>query len=179
MSLSAPIHIFDVPQNRELNEKLAEQILVLPDSAYLRCSHFFHGRYENRYLSEASLPGLASILEVALGQAAEILDRPVCEIKFGFWLNIMQQGDVTTLHSHDDDDELLSAVYYLRVPEGAGQFRLHTIDGIKEITPVAGRFMFFDPALPHEVARHTVPEARISIGINFGPANSGHENQAQ
>lgn len=82
----------------------------------------------------------------------------------------MNKGDVTTLHSHDDDDELLSAVYYIQVPAGSGLFKLHYAGEIKEIEPASGRFMFFDPAIPHEVGEHQNEMPRISLGINIGPA---------
>ena len=81
----------------------------------------------------------------------------------------MHQGDVTTLHRHDDDDELLSAVYYVQADEASALFRLHNNGQVSDVAPVAGRFMFFNPALPHEVTEHHSMMPRISIGINFGP----------
>lgn len=154
-----------------LNALLAEKILALPDTAYLQRSHFFHGRYENLYLSRDALPGLEQILTTAQQQAAKLLNCVAADLKTGFWLNIMHQGDITTLHSHDDDDELLSAVYYVQVPPGSAIFQLHLAGQVESVEPVAGRFMFFDPALPHEVTVHEADEARISIGMNFGPVS--------
>ncbi|MFO7602444.1 MAG: 2OG-Fe(II) oxygenase [Gammaproteobacteria bacterium] len=137
--------------------------------AFTRRTHLFHGRYENLYIDAASLPGLEVILDKALTEAAAILAMPATQLKLGFWLNIMHKGDVTTLHRHDDDDELLSAVYYLQADEGAALFRLHAQGEIHAVAPHPGRFMFFDPSLPHEVTEHSLESARISIGINFGP----------
>lgn len=167
--MASDFHVFDCQDCLDLNSELASTILGLTDDAYRQCSHFFHGRFENRYIETSSLPLLKTILDIAQAQAAEILNQPVTELKRGFWLNIMNKGDITTLHSHDEDDELLSAVYYIQVPSQSGLFKLHTDDGIREIRPVAGRFMFFDPALPHEVSRHQSDSPRISVGINFGP----------
>ena len=162
------VHIVDFIEGRDLNRPLAEAILALPPNGFEKCSHFFHGRYENIYVAADKLPGLPAVLDAALGQSAEILKQTISSLKFGFWLNIMHKGDVTTLHSHDDDDELLSAVYYIQAPAESGRFRLHGGDEIKEIEPVAGRFIFFDPALPHEVSEHHNEIPRISIGMNVG-----------
>lgn len=164
------ITIFECPDCQHQNAKLAEAILKLPDDIFNRRSHLFHGRYENLYIDSSELPGMDIILSEGLSKAAEILKCSKDDLKYGFWLNVMNKGDVTTLHSHDDDDELLSAVYYVQSDEGSAVFHLHSPAEIREVKPVAGRFMFFDPALPHEVTEHLIDTPRISIGINFGPA---------
>jgi len=165
------VHVYDCDECQSINSELANAILALPDAAYTQRSHFFHGRYENLYLDVERVPGLKIILDTCLEQASLLLEQAVEKLKLGFWLNIMRAGDVTTLHTHDDDDELLSAVYYVQVPDQSGVFKLHRPDGVQEIKPVAGRFMFFDPALPHEVTQHNNTVPRISLGINIGPAN--------
>ena len=170
MSIQNFLHIYDIVDLRTKNVNLANAILSLSDKTFTRRSHFFHGRYENLYLSADRLPGLRPILTTALERAAPILDLAAEQLRLGFWLNIMNKGDVTSLHSHDDDDELLSAVYYLQVPEGSGVFRLHIANEIMDVKPLAGRLMFFDPSLAHEVGEHHSKTPRISIGINIGPA---------
>ena len=164
--------IFDCPDCKLRNAELAKSILKLPEEAFSRRTHLFHGRYENLYINANELPGLEAVLEKGLNKAAEILGKTKQEVKLGFWLNIMNQGDVTTLHRHDDDDELLSAVYYVQAEEKSALFRLHHGTDIEEVVPVAGRFMFFNPALPHEVLVHHSASPRISIGINFGPVDT-------
>ena len=149
--------------------QLAETILKLPEEAFNRRTHLFHDRYENLYIEATKLPGLEKILHEGLNKAAEILNQSKESLKLGFWLNIMNQGDVTTLHRHDDNDELLSAVYYVQANKDSAIFRLHHQGEVKEMIPVAGRFMFFDPTLAHEVTEHQIKTPRISIGINFGP----------
>ena len=85
----------------------------------------------------------------------------------------MPPGSTTTLHSHGDYDELLSAVYYLQVPEDSGKLIIYSTtknDNTEkiEITPHAGEFIFFAPDIRHEVSRNNSDEHRLSIGINFG-----------
>ena len=142
----------------------------LQEGGCIRKTHFFHGRYENLYVNHDALPGLEYILDQALHFAAEILCRPRDSLKIGFWLNVMREGEITTRHSHDDDDELLSGVYYIQVPEASGVFRCFNRDEIVSITPNAGTFLFFDPGIEHEVTRHCAKQPRISLGMNIGPA---------
>ena len=164
------IQVYECQACAKQNKALAEAILSLPEQAFVQRTHLFHGRYENLYIAAAKLPGLEIILDEALRKAAELLHLPKETIKLGFWLNIMRKGDVTTLHRHDDDDELLSAVYYVQADATSAPFRLHDRGTITEVSPHAGRFMFFNPALPHEVAEQQTDEVRISIGINVGPS---------
>ena len=49
-------------------------------------------------------------------------------------IHAMDAGQRTTLHHHDENDELLSAVYYIRVPENSGNLILH--DAGKKISIV-------------------------------------------
>lgn len=139
----------------------------------MRKSHFFAGRYENIYLDRSLIPELEPILDAALREAANLLHCNAESLQLGFWFNLMQQGDVTLPHSHDDNDELLSATYYLQVPPGAGKLLLSLPDGVCSIEPVEGRFVFFHPGIEHEVTIHQHVTPRISLGINFGPKDSG------
>lgn len=170
MASKNSIHVYECIEHRTANAALAQAILGLSDDMFERRSHFFHGRYENLYLDATKLPTLRDVLETGVSKSAALLQCPVESIKLGFWLNIMNKGDITTLHSHDDEDELLSAVYYIQVPPGSGVFKWHAADKVEMIEPVAGCFMFFDPAIPHEVSEHRNEIPRISIGINIGPA---------
>jgi len=145
------------------------QLHAVRDSGQVRRSHYFAGRYENLYLPRESIPALNIILDSALAEAARLLNTDSAELQLGFWFNIMQQGDVTVAHSHDDADELLSATYYLQAPAGSAQLLLSLPDGPRGFAPVEGRFIFFHPALVHEVSAHPLPTPRISLGLNIGP----------
>jgi hypothetical protein len=135
-------------------------------------THLFNGRYENIYLGEHQIRQLSNVLEHAKQLAAAITD--VENIRAGYWFNYMLPGAVTTLHRHDDDDELLSAVYYVSVPENSGNLVLHQAEDVLEVTPEAGMFVFFPPDVAHEVTQNYSERARLSIGFNFGPADASH-----
>lgn len=136
----------------------------------VRKTHLFEGRYENIYLNEQHIPGLKPLLEEALKLAESILE--VKNLRAGYWFNYMPPGATTTLHTHDDDDELLSAVYYVSVPENSGNLIIYSDKKNKEkieIQSSTGEFIFFKPDAPHEVSKNNSSEHRLSIGFNFGP----------
>jgi len=135
-----------------------------------RKSHHFFGRYENIYIDTDKIPALTDILNAAKRFSAEILCCDVSELKAGLWFNIMNPGDKTSLHRHDDDDELLSAVYYVQVAENSGTLNLRKAPVEVQVTPETGMFVFFKPDMPHEVSENLSKECRISLGINIGPA---------
>lgn len=165
-------HVVACPQCLPYHPAIIQRLFALKDSRDTRKSHYFGGRYENIYLARERIPGLEHILDAALNTAAQLLVCTPETLRLGFWFNLMQQGDVTLPHSHDDDDELLSATYYLQVPPQAGRLVLQLPDGVREVEPVEGNFVFFDPRVEHEVTRHPHAKARISLGINIGPARS-------
>jgi len=161
--------LLSCPQCLARHGEILRQLGVLKDSELARRSHFFAGRFENLYLPREHMPALACILDTALAEAACLLERNAETLQLGFWFNIMQQGDVTLAHSHDDDDELLSATYYFQTPPGSGKLLLTLSNGPCSIDPVEGNFVFFHPAVIHEVSAHDHPSPRISLGLNIGP----------
>ncbi|MEK9134507.1 MAG: hypothetical protein AAB333_06565 [Pseudomonadota bacterium] len=82
----------------------------------------------------------------------------------------MHPGDVTFARTHDENDELLSGVYYIDVPPHSGKLML--IDGARreEVPSRSGLFVFFAPEMLHEVTRNESDRPRLSIGFNIGPA---------
>jgi uncharacterized RmlC-like cupin family protein len=91
-------------------------------------------------------------------------------LRSGFWLNVQGPGHATGAHTHDENDELLSGVYYVSVPAQSGELIL--LDGYREIrvAPAPGMFLFFPPSLPHRVETNRSQQERFSIAFNFGPA---------
>ena len=158
------------PSCAVLNADLCAAFLSCPDDAVLRRSHFFNGRYENIYIAAAVLPGLKALLVQARKFAAEITGIDAARLRLGFWFNAMRPGDVTLPHAHDDDDEVLSAAYYLHVPAHSGDLLVHDGARSERVVPQPGMFVFFVPQLLHEVTRNDSAETRLSLVINFGLA---------
>ena len=135
----------------------------------IKRSHFFEGRYENIYITKDTIIELDIILKAAIVHTASILNMPADKLKAGLWFNAMEAGNVTLAHRHDDDDELLSAVYYISVPENSGELILHYKPFATHVTPAEGMFVFFPPDIKHEVSRNNSQQTRLSLGINIGP----------
>ncbi|VAW50652.1 hypothetical protein MNBD_GAMMA05-2580 [hydrothermal vent metagenome] len=132
----------------------------------VRKTHLFEDRYENIYLNEKHISELSTLINEATQHAQKILK--VDGLRAGYWFNYMPPESTTTLHTHDDDDELLSAVYYVDVPEDSGNLIIYQDSKKIEIKPETGDFIFFKPDVRHEVSRNNSHEHRLSIGINFG-----------
>lgn len=133
------------------------------------------GRFENTYIPENQIPAIRTILDMGLFYATEILQIPPAELRRGFWFNEMHQGHKTTLHTHEEEDELLSAVYYIQAAENAGDLIVRNgVDSV-HLQPVAGRMILFRPEVPHEVETNNTDVLRLSVAINFGRKNP--ENQ--
>jgi hypothetical protein len=151
-----------------VNQAILAEYAALRDDPALRRSHFFAGRYENVYVPEARMPALQAVLAAARRGAAEYLGQPGLALSVGFWLNEMGPGHVTVAHRHDEDDELVSAVYYVCVPEDSGELVMTQGMISARVTPVAGHFVFFPPDVLHEVTVNRSTQTRLSIGMNFG-----------
>jgi uncharacterized RmlC-like cupin family protein len=162
----SPVHAVLAPFAGRWNEGLRGRFQMLRDAAGTRRSHYFHGRFENIYPDRAAIPEVEPLVDWATSQAREICGAPV--LRCGFWFNEMAQGQRTGVHTHDDADEILSAVYYVTVPSGSGALLLHTRMGSIRIMPRPGLAVFFPPGVPHEVEIHTARDVRLSLAMNFG-----------
>ena len=161
---------------KDLNETLLSGFLKHQNDTAVKRSHLFNDRYENIYLNEQQLPELKLFRQEACRHASIIIGND--NIKAGFWFNYMPPGAITTMHTHDDDDEQLSGVYYVTVPENSGNLIIYndlltttennTAQKVVEIEPKAGDFIFFKPDARHEVSKNNSKQHRLSIGINFG-----------
>jgi hypothetical protein len=154
------------------NATLLSQYLALKDQPETQKTHLIEGRYENVYVACDLIQGLNELLDEALAYAGKILEMDVSSLKIGFWFNEMHQGHSTTAHTHNEDDELLSGVYYIDVPVNSGDLILADIanQNVTHLTPVASEFIFFAPDLLHSVERNQSDQMRLSIGMNIGPA---------
>jgi len=152
-----------------LNACLYARFLNLSGTDRVRQTHYHAGRFENIYLDETDIPEIAVVLELLQQQAANILGIAVDELKAGFWFNAMQAGQRTSLHHHDENDELLSAAYYIHVPENSGNLVLHAGDRRVSIEPREGKLVMFAPDVLHEVTPHKGTGLRLAVGMNVGP----------
>jgi hypothetical protein len=131
-------------------------------------SHYFGDRYENLYLARRNLPEIEPLLQAVLGVAAELLSVSEQALKVGFWFNAMQPGQATLPHTHDDYDELLSAVYYLQVPRHSGNLVLTRDDHRYTVLAEEGKLVIFSPETLHEVTENLSQSLRLSIAMNIG-----------
>jgi len=152
----------------DVNNAIVKKYQELNDKDFKAKTHLFNGRYENIYLDINKIPELKIVFEQAMGSAASILNIKKEQLTSGFWLNEMNPGDVTTAHTHDDDDELLSCVYYVRVPNKSGDLIIFDNKKKNIVTPNEGEFVFFLPTTLHEVSKNESESARLSIAFNFG-----------
>ena len=156
----------------DVNKQIASNFNQLKEEDFKEKTHLFHGRYENIYIDVNKIPELDVIINAALENAENILNIKKEKLVFGFWLNAMAVGDVTTAHTHDDDDEVLSCVYYIKVPNDSGDLIITENNKKIIIKPEEGSFIFFSPDTLHEVSKNKSEESRLSIAFNFGL----HEN---
>jgi len=140
------------------------------DADDIERTHMFAGRFENIYIPRQRLPELTGPIEFVLAAASRILHKN--RLRLGFWFNEMRPGHHTSLHSHEEDDELLSAVCYLLCPENSGRLILHDDEARIVVTPRPGLVVLFPPDLPHEVEENASRGTRLSLAFNFGPSNS-------
>lgn len=157
-------------QCEAINTSIQIRFAQLRNDAEIRRSHMFHGRYENIYLDLPRIPELKPVVELANSYARQLLGPT--PLKSGFWFNDMGPGAITTLHSHEENDELLSCVYYICAPRRSGRLLLHHDDTLTGIAPKPGLFVFFPPDLPHEVEVNDSDQTRLSVAFNFGPVEA-------
>lgn len=165
-TLPANTHIVFSDLKQGINRALFKGFLEHKDDDDIKRTHLFNGRYENIYLTADQIPELEQLVSEACGHAGRIAG--VGDLRAGYWFNYMPPGAVTTAHSHDDDDELLSAVYYVSVPENSGQLVIHDNNERHVITPAEGMFVYFAPNVVHEVSKNMSTRDRLSIAFNFG-----------
>ena len=138
-------------------------------------SHLFHGRYENIYPPRESFPDIEPLLTWIEARCRDVLSPGDARLGIAFWFNEMHHGDRTTLHTHNDADELLSGVYYLVVPEHSGEIVFHPDGEVQAFMPAAGDLFLFSPSLPHEVRENRSGKLRLSVAFNVGVRQSGED----
>lgn len=163
-----PLHFAELENAKSINEKLIPAYQRIRDQEKIRQTHHFHGRFENTYIDLKDIPELQPIVDAATHYASEITG--IENLKSGFWFNEMHPGHRTSLHSHEELDEVLSCVYYVTSPENSGHLVLRDDYQDSFVEPHAGMFAFFPPWLEHEVEENKSSEMRLSVAFNFGDA---------
>jgi hypothetical protein len=164
-------HEVRLAQPDALNASLTARFMELSAAGRVRQTHHVAGRFENVYIETADIPDIVTVLTVLRHQAGRLLGRPADSLKAGFWFNAMHAGHRTSRHHHDENDELLSAVYYIRVPEHSGNLLLYDEGRKVCIQPQEGKLVLFAPGVLHEVTAHQGTGLRLSVGMNVGPAD--------
>jgi hypothetical protein len=173
IDLPANTHIVYSSKPDVLNHALLSGFLKHQHDPDIKRTHLFGGRYENIYLTSRHIPELKELLDEARDHASRFLN--IDDLQAGCWFNFMPSGAVTSVHSHDDYDELMSAVYYVSVPENSGDLIIHDGDKRHVIKPQEEMFVFFAPDVVHEVSRNMSSDDRLSIAINFGRRRDAEE----
>jgi len=148
-----------------INQEILSCFLSMNENQFLNQTHYFQGRYENIYINPEFIPALKILIEHIKQEISLHLNEDVNNIKFGFWINVMHPEQTTSRHCHDDLDEVLSGVYYVKVPPHSGDLVFYADDTIT-LTPQEGLLVLFSPALEHEVKKNDSDEVRLSIGFN-------------
>ena len=170
LTKNAQLYFGFMPDSETLNRQIIDAYPRLGQQDFIRRSHFFGGRHENLYIKRLCIPAIDKVLAHAEHFAKEILNVTGQGLRIGFWINDMGPGNSTSEHNHDDNDELLSGVYYVHVPAESGELSITDQRSRTIITPEAGMFVFFSPDVFHSVSVNKSLARRISIGMNFGPA---------
>jgi len=165
------LHELTFAQPDVLNAGLYARFTDLLASGRIRQTHHVEGRFENIYIEAAAIPDITTVLHVLKQQAGRLLGRPAHSLKAGFWFNAMEAGHRTSLHHHDENDELLAAVYYIRVPDDSGNLVLYDGDRKVSVQPQEGKLVMFAPGVLHEVTTHLGTGLRLSVAMNIGPAD--------
>jgi hypothetical protein len=161
-----PVHIGEVHNHAALDRTLIAAFDREFGGPHMRQSHLELGRYENTWIERHAIPEIEPLLDLAGEAARRILGRG--DLRLGFWFNLMQPGERTARHNHEEDDELLSGVYYLETPPDCGDLVVYHPDGPTRIAPCEGRFVFFAPRLAHAVEENRSGRRRLSVAFNFG-----------
>ena len=149
VSQLTPIYFAELADASIINPALIAAFKREKDAQDIKRTHMFAGRFENIYIPRQRLPELVPLTDFVEAAAKQVLGRS--PLRHGFWFNEMHPGHSTTLHSHEEEDELLSAVFYLECADNSGRLVLHDDEAELLVTPWPGLLVLFPPDLPHRV----------------------------
>ena len=171
LSQAPPVYKGNLLQPEAINKSLLNQFESVKNEPDIKKTHHFMGRFENTYIPTDRIPAVSAILDMGRCYAAEILKLKPEELRLGYWFNEMQPGHETSLHTHEEEDELLSAVYYITAPQNSGDLVILNGGETINIPPLAGCMVLFKPEVAHRVETNNSGILRLSVAINFGLLN--------
>ncbi|OOY98261.1 hypothetical protein BOW20_09835 [Solemya velum gill symbiont] len=154
--------------NLQLLDAVRQRFEQLLDDESTNKTHHFDGRFENIYPDKSRFPEMDQLSVFLLDLARQRLGTEA-ELQLGYWFNLMGPGHTTSLHTHEENDELLSGVCYLQVPDESGDIVFPAGDNTHRLTPQTGDVYLFSPSLPHLVEKNCSRENRLSVAFNIGP----------
>ncbi len=172
-ALFPKVYSLQLKDEQRINAALLQAFERAEQHGQLKGSHYFGERFENLYIKRREIPEIQQILDQAILATSHIINEIPSKVKVNFWFNKMQPGQETLPHSHDDWDERISAVYYVRVPDNSGSLilSLPAENGETQeatVAPEEGKLVLFPPDMEHRVSKNLSNETRLSIGMNLG-----------
>jgi hypothetical protein len=167
----SPIQLAHYPRAETLNPIIEATFERLDDDDFHRRTHFVGGRFENLYPVPGRLTGIDALLAFVEVQSRAVLGLEAPPLRLGYWLNAMASGQRTSEHSHDENDELLSGVYFVATPPSSGDLLFYDDPFEIRVQPEPGMLLLFPPQLPHAVEENRSDRLRLSIAFNIGPAD--------
>ncbi|MFV1983905.1 MAG: putative 2OG-Fe(II) oxygenase [Thiohalomonadales bacterium] len=164
--ITKDIFCYHFPKYQNLNKNILDKFHLFKNHTTTRNSHFFEDRYENIYIPSDLIEEINTVLFYCNHCVKIITGKN--SLHSGLWFNYMNPGNLTLPHSHDEADELYSAVYYVKVPENSGDLIIKENNQDITIHPQEGMFVLFPPTFVHHVTKNNSNEARLSLGINIG-----------
>ncbi len=166
----SPLQRARYPRAETFNPLIETAFAKLGDDDFERRSHYIGGRFENLYPAPDRLPEIDGLLGFVEASARAVLGPEAPTLRLGYWLNAMAPGQRTSEHSHEENDELLSAVYFVVTPPESGDLLFYDDPFEIRVTPEPGMLLLFPPGLAHAVEENRSEGLRLSIAFNCGPA---------
>lgn len=155
-------------EDSQLLDTIIQKFNRLADDESTEKTHHFDGRFENIYPDKTRFPEMDNLKQIILPLAEALLSATE-PLELGYWFNLMEPGHTTSLHTHEEDMELLSGVCYLQVPKDSGDIVFIYAGEILRLTPKVGDIFLFPPNLPHKVEKNCSGGTRLSVAFNIGP----------
>ena len=157
--LTVPLHRYGITGID--NAKLAEEILANQTrlSVNRNISRFEDTLFEPEPNSQGHL--LLETVTAIVAPDLKIIEQ---------WSQVHHPLESTGLHDHSSLWNRAAFVYYVRVPEGAGDLVFQFEDGsLPAVTPTEGTLLIFPSWCKHKVSKNMSSAIRISVSGNLSP----------